>query len=576
MKFTNKSMAIGLLIVMAFMLTATPIWAETKEERDQRMEWWREARFGMFIHWGLYAIPAGEWEGKKIPGIGEWIMNRAQISTADYKELAKQFNPVKYDADKWVRLAKAAGMKYIVITSKHHDGFAMYHSKADDFNIVTATPFDRDPLKELAEACRKHGLKLGFYYSQAQDWTHPGGASNKWDKEMPRVSMEEYIRTKAAPQIREILTEYGDIAILWWDTPREMTKERADMMRPLLELQPGIISNNRLGGGYKGDHDTPERRIPVSALKDGRDWETCMTMNRTWGFKTHDHNWKSTETLIQQLVDIVSKNGNFLLNVGPTAEGLIPQPSVERLRAIGKWMKKNKESIYGAGKGPYKPLPWGRVTAKPGKLYIHVFDWPTDGRVVLPGLTNAFGKPRLLAKPRSKVKAFREGSDIVIKVGRKPVDPIDTVIVLPIKGEWKEVVLPVFADKKGNFTLKAVVAEIHGKTARYEGGRGKGNIGFWTDKSDWISWKVRADESASYRVEIEYSVPDESAGATFQITDGTRKLSGTAQSTGDWKTFKKLTLGNITLSKGMHQINVIPQTMPKYAVMNLKAIRLMK
>ena len=321
--------------------------SETKEERNRRMAWWHEARFGMFIHFGLYAVPAGEWNGKKIPGIGEWIMNRAKISVKDYEKLAERFNPVKFDAEEWVELAKEAGMKYIVITSKHHDGFAMYHSKASPYNIVDATPFDRDPLKELSEACGKHGIKLGFYYSQAQDWHHPGGAGNTWDREMPRVSMEEYLREKAAPQVREILTEYGDIAILWWDTPRNMTKERADMLRPLIELMPGLITNNRLGGGYPGDYDTPEQYIPGGGSGD-RDWETCMTMNDTWGFKSYDHNWKSTEDLIRKLADIVSKGGNFLLNVGPTAEGLIPEPSVARLKEIGKWLKVNGDSIYKA------------------------------------------------------------------------------------------------------------------------------------------------------------------------------------------------------------------------------------
>jgi alpha-L-fucosidase len=306
---------------------------ETKEQRDARMQWWREARFGMFIHWGVYSVPAGTYNGKQIPGIGEWIMNRGKIPVAEYKAYAKQFNPVRYNPDKWVRLAKEAGMKYIIITSKHHDGFALFDSKVTDWDVVDATPYGKDLLKPLAQACKKHGIKLGFYYSQAQDWNHPGGAASggHWDPAQDG-DMNEYIRTIAAPQVKEILTNYGDIAVLWWDTPTNMNKERADMLQPLITLQPNIITNNRLGGGYKGDNETPEQHIPATGLN--YDWETCMTMNDTWGFKSYDNNWKSTKVLIQNLVDIASKGGNYLLNVGPTSLGEIPQPSIERLQEM--------------------------------------------------------------------------------------------------------------------------------------------------------------------------------------------------------------------------------------------------
>src|SRR5499427_7213319 len=323
------------MLIIANPLHAATDQPETKEQRDARMKWWREARFGMFIHWGVYSVPAGTYKGKRIGGIGEWIMNTGKIPVAEYREYAKEFNPVKFNADEWVRLAKQAGMKYIVITSKHHDGFAMFDSTASDWNIVKASPFGRDPLKELAAACKKYGLKLGFYYSEAQDWNNPGGAAagGHWDKAQDG-NMTEYIRKVAAPQVHEILSNYGPISVLWWDTPVAMTKERADMLLPLLRLQPGIINNNRLGGGYKGDTETPEQFVPATGYP-GRDWETCMTMNDTWGYKSYDDHWKSNDVLIHNLVDIASKGGNYLLNVGPTSEGLIPDPSVERLKAVG-------------------------------------------------------------------------------------------------------------------------------------------------------------------------------------------------------------------------------------------------
>ena len=408
--------------------------------KDERMKWWREARFGMFIHWGVYSVPAGTYKGEQIPGIGEWIMLRAKIPVAEYKEYAAQFNPVKYNPDEWVRLAKEAGMKYIVITSKHHDGFALFDSKVTDWDIVDATPYGKDLLKPLAEACRKHGLKLGFYYSQAQDWTHPGGAKARmpegdgWD-EAHKGDMDEYIKNIAVPQVKEILTNYGDLAILWWDTPRNMTKERADMLLPLIKLQPDIVTNNRLfkDPNYGGDFSTPEQRIPATGLD--YDWETCMTMNRTWGYKSYDDDWKSTETLIRNLVDIASKGGNYLLNVGPTSEGLIPEPSVIRLKEIGKWMKVNGESIYGTTASPFEKLTWGRCTAKPGKLYLHVFDWPTDGRLKVSRLKNKVKKAYLLADkkhPELLVTQVNE-DETIITVPDKAPDPINTVIVLEIK-----------------------------------------------------------------------------------------------------------------------------------------------
>ncbi len=326
-------------------------------------------------------------------------MNRGKIPCADYQAFAKQFNPVKYDADEWVRMAKDAGMKYIVITSKHHDGFALFDSKASDWNVVKATPYGKDLLAPLADACRKHGLKLGFYYSQAQDWNNGGSAAGgKWDKAQER-DMDDYIDQVAVPQVREILTRYGEFpAVLWWDTPTDMNQERAEKLIPLLKLKPGIIHNNRLGGGFQGDTETPEQHIPATGFP-GRDWETCMTMNDTWGYKSYDDNWKSTETLLRNLIDIASKGGNYLLNVGPTAEGLIPQPSIERLADVGKWMKVNGDAIYGTTASPFKKLPFnGRCTRKPGKLYLHVFDWPTDGKLLVP-MTNPITKAYLLTAP---------------------------------------------------------------------------------------------------------------------------------------------------------------------------------
>jgi alpha-L-fucosidase len=428
---------------------------ETKEQRDARMAWWREAKFGMFIHWGVYSVPAGYYNGKPVPGIGEWIMNHGKIPMADYQAFAKDFNPVKFNADDWVKVAKDAGMKYIVITSKHHDGFAMFPSKASKWNIMDATPFGRDPLAELAAACRKQGIKLGFYYSQAQDWNNGGAAiGGKWDKAQEH-DMDDYIDKIAVPQVREILTNYGDDvpAVLWWDTPIEMTKERAQKLHDVVEqVKPNIIMNNRLGGGFKGDTETPEQHIPAQGYP-GEDWETCMTMNNTWGFKKDDNNWKSTETLIRNLCDIASKGGNYLLNVGPTSEGLFPQASIDRLAEVGKWMKVNGDSIYGTGPTPFGgeagaysstqkdkkgqpvfiPAWQWRATTKPGKVYIQIFQWPADGKFVVP-MTNAAKSAYMLANPGTKLDATQSDTGLTVTLPAKAPDPIASVLAIEIEG----------------------------------------------------------------------------------------------------------------------------------------------
>ncbi|MEO7211772.1 alpha-L-fucosidase [Mucilaginibacter sp.] len=414
---------------------------------DPKMKWWKDDKFGMFIHWGLYSVPAGMYHDKPVKGIGEWIMNTAKIPVAEYKQYAKQFNPDKYDPEAWVKIAKDAGMKYIVITSKHHEGFAMFDSKVTDWDVVDSSPYGKDIIGPLIAACHKAGIKVGLYYSQAQDWNNAGGAASggHWDKAQDG-SFEDYIDKIAVPQVKEILKNYGGIDVLWWDTPQDMTRQRAEKFEAVIKNYPALITNNRLGGGFDGDTETPEQFVPATGFP-GRNWESCMTMNDTWGYKSYDENWKSTKTLIRDLADVVSKGGNMLLNVGPNAHGEIPQPSIERLATVGKWIKVNKESIYGTRASPFPYLSWGRVTRKGQKLYLHVFDYPTNGQLVVP-MNNKVSKAYLLADPNKKpLKASVKNGRNVIKLPAIATDSIDMVVVLQFAGEPKVAPSPVFGKK---------------------------------------------------------------------------------------------------------------------------------
>jgi len=417
-----------------------------EDQDDQRMAWWREARFGMFIHFGFWSEREGELKPGEVPNIGSRMLT---TPVAKYETLAGQFNPVRFDAGQWVGLAKQAGMKYLVFTTKHHDGLCLFDSKHTTFDVMDATPFKQDICKELADECRKQGVKVCWYHS-ILDWLHPDAEPIPKHHTCCGARFPEFVEKQLWPQCEELLKNYGPIGVMWFDGEwtEGWTEEKGqELYDHLRKIQPDLIINDRVGRGrqitraerrenvddtreFAGDFGTPEQTIPAGAMP-GVDWETCMTMNNSWGFQKADQNWKSTEQVIRILVDVVSKGGNLLLNVGPTAEGVIPQPSVERLQAIGSWMRVNGESIYGTSASVLPALPWGRCTVKLGKLYLHVFNWPADGKLHVPGLKDEVAKAYLLAdKQRSPLTVTSAEGAAMIAVPQTPLDPIDTVIVV--------------------------------------------------------------------------------------------------------------------------------------------------
>ena len=444
MKPFQRTMLLVFLLVGVAAWVGQPLAAETPQERHQRMSWWREARFGLFIHFGLFSLPTTE--PKR--------MDKYFTMTDDeFVAMKDRFNPVGFDANEWVRLAKTAGMKYIVLVTKSHDGWCLFDSKHTEFD-VTCTPYRRDLLKPLAEACRREGIKICWYYS-IMDWHHPDYLPRRAVDKRPAAgaSLDRYV-AYMKNQLCELLTNYGPIGVLWFDgewDPSWTAQRGEDLYRYVRTLQPDIIVNNRVGksrqgmagldapGTRAGDFGTPEQTIPGTGPI-GVDWESCMTMNNHWQFIDYDRNWKSPAVLIRMLVDCASKGGNFLLDVGPTPEGPFPKPAAERLEAIGCWMRGNGESIYGTKAGPYeKPLSWGRCTAKnlPGdktRLYLHVFEWPRDGSLVVPALKNRVVAAFLLADPnRSALGVSGQGGSIRITVPKTAPDPADSVVVLDIQ-----------------------------------------------------------------------------------------------------------------------------------------------
>jgi alpha-L-fucosidase len=519
-----------------------------------RTEWFREARFGMFIHWGVYAVPAGEWKGETMRSIGEWIMRFKKIPVEQYKAYADDFTAEHYDPAFWAELAERAGMKYVVITSKHHDGFALYDSAVSDWDVMNSAA-GRDLLAPLAEEVRARGMKFGLYYSQAQDWSHPGGvtgnsADSYWDPAQ-KGDMDDYLRDIALPQAREIIERY-DPAILWWDTPTRMTEERVEPFAELMAKHPHIINNSRLGPGFPGDTSTPERHIPPRGFP-GKMFEVCMTMNETWGYKMNDRNWKSSQRLIRMLSDIASKGGNLLLNIGPRADGTIPLESIERLKSIAAWMDINSEAIYATEASPFaRRLPWGRVTQKQAPdggtvLYLHVWEWPEDGAILLPTLEELPTGGELL-KNGAPVRAERSPDGVIIHLPGEAPNLDASVAKIFFDGPITVTQAPYATpDAEGVITLGALDADPFGSTGGNIEVEGSGDTAYltnWTHHSYRLEYRLNAGQTGSWKIDAEVA-SDHPVQIELKLGEQVRTLDIPATGGGlDWK---QLDFGTIEL-----------------------------
>jgi len=431
----NNSLSI-ILVLLALM----PIAAFSQSKNDSHMEWWRDARFGMFIHWGLYSVQGGEWKGidygKEQGGASaEWLMNSAKISKEEYRNtLAPKFNPTDFDAEKWVSTARQAGMKYMVITSKHHEGFCLFDTDATDYNVMDATPFKRDIIKELSEECARQGIKFGVYYSQFKDWYHRSRG-----KDNPGTLSEEEYLALVELNLDELLSNYGEMAVLWFDTGGNNVIEADAQGARVRELQPDAVICSRLYSRkvpveqrrYADFESLRDRMLPTERMTE--DSETCMTMRHNWGYDRTDNDWKSPKDIIEFLALCGSRGVNLLLNVGPTPEGTLLPEEIERLQEVGGWMKVNGESIYGT---QYSPVDfdfwWGAMTRKDKTIYLHVLEWRPEG-IKFNGIVGKPSRAYFLADPERKalpVTYEANGHVTRVEVPANAPDPRNTVIAV--------------------------------------------------------------------------------------------------------------------------------------------------
>ena len=508
---------------------------------QDRLQWWRDAKFGMMIHWGVYSQLGGEWKGQRMSYIGEWVMSRFRIPIKEYEQVAKTFDIADFDAKGLVRLAKQAGMGYIIYTAKHHDGFAMYHSQVDGYNVTNYTPSHRDPLRELADACKEEGVKLCLYYSQALDWhekdaggSHlPGNRGMSWGNGWDFPNQEEkvfhrYFEKKVKPQMRELLTQYGEISLVWFDTPATISPEECRELYNLVkELQPDCIMNSRLGHGMGDYRSLGDNAIPAGKL--AGNWESVTTLNDTWGYKHFDHNWKDSKIIIGTLANLVSKNINYVVNLGPDGRGNIPTPSIKILGEVGKWVDINREAIFGTDCSPFPyDLSWGYVTKDEKHLYFILKD-ASASTISVDGIMTPAQKVEVLGSALScnytqqlpdcnnpghlEIVLPQELSEMTYPVLKLTFDtPVavnpsllqqpDGSILLPaIAADIHNVEQPLIEKDTGHAGTDAVVQKV---TNRIEIAPLGCTIN-WLDPQNYVSWDFMVYQGGDYQIDLSTS-----------------------------------------------------------------------
>lgn len=566
-------------------------WKESMENHEQRIAWWREARFGCFVHWGAPAELAGIWQGREWRGYAEHIQRWFRIDQDTYlNDAIRKFNPQEFDAEEWIRLVKEAGMKYFVITAKHHDGFAMYDSDVSDYNIVEQTPFHRDPMQELKEACKKYDIKFGFYYSQAFDWGEKYGVGNDWEFNRPggdkklysgkkwyierpdlyREIQEKYTNAKAIPQIKELIKKY-DPDILWFDTSHKLPFwENLRMLEEIRKLSNTIVVNGRLArvdGRSFGDYiNTGDRAVEFSS-RDG-DWEGIPTTNESYGYSAVDTRYKPASFFIRLIAKAASRNGNTLLNIGPMGNGKINPVDVNILRRIGSWMSKYGDSLYNT-RNSELPIPhWGVATQRENKLYLHVFEWPQDGRLAVGGLKTLPAKAYTLADPRTDINFDKEDeSCLTLQVGKNAPDGVNSVVVLEFNKPIITDEARLLETSKINRLLFFDAKKEGAKADELGYGDGKPRCFYikdWNDKEQWVSWKIRVNAPVEYNMTLHY-YRDLRSGSLRMELDGHPHIQGIDPPVHRYdRTRPNATkyLGKLKLTPGVHTITIRPESQP--------------
>ncbi|MDF2715038.1 MAG: hypothetical protein K0R28_1963 [Paenibacillus sp.] len=558
-------------------------WAQSLVNRESRLAWWRQARFGCFIHCGVYSLTGGRWKGEKSRGYAEHLMRSKKIGLKEYREsLIDKFNPEHFDAEKWVRLIKSAGMKYLVITAKHHDGFAMYPSDQYPYDI-RMTPFKRDPLLELKEACARHGIKYGFYYSHAFDWEHPDAPGNDWEYSnpggdlrlyegegklwfskhpelLPRVAAG-YVDKKAIPQILELITNYNP-DILWFDTPHKLPlSENLRILEAVREADDRVVVNGRLAAGrgfatFADYVNTADRALEIFPCES--DWESIPTTNESYGYSMDDDSHKPASAFIRLLAKSAARGGNMLMNLGPKGNGEIDVRDMPILREVGEWLAVNGDSIYGTSRSPLEVQQWGESTRNANVLYLHVFEWPPDGDLALGGLMNHIRKAWLLSdKDKKPLDAKRLNYyDWLIRLPLQAPDKTDSVIVVETDGEIRAHPGRLLSEKGIN-VLRSFDAAASQGIGYGDGKKGNDYIRNWTCTNQRVMWKIRSNHLAKYRLALTYGTAGGADAGVVRIAIGARSFEEPVNLTKDPRETASIEL-EVAISAGEHDLSIVP------------------